>query len=48
MGRKYKRKTDKQRDSTALENATREVKEKGASVRVAAAMFGVPRSTLQD
>ena len=48
MGRKYKRKTNKQRDSTALENALKEVKEKGASVRVAAAMFGVPRSTLHD
>lgn len=48
MGRKYKRKTDKQRDPTAFENALMEVKEKGASVRVAAALFGVPRSTLHD
>ncbi|XP_037789962.1 uncharacterized protein LOC119585363 [Penaeus monodon] len=38
MGRKYKRKTDKQRDPTVFENALMEVKEKGASVRVAAAL----------
>lgn len=48
MGRKYKKKTNRQRDATVLQNALKEVQVNGASVRVAAAKFGVASSTLHD
>lgn len=48
MGRKYKKKTNKERDETALKNAFFEVQEKGASIRRAAEKYGVPKSTLND
>ena len=48
MGRKYKKKTNRERDAAAIENALKEFREKGGSVRAIALKFGIPRSTFHD
>ena len=46
MGRKYERKTSKERNATAIKMAIEEVEKRGTSIRKAALKFSVPRSTL--
>ena len=48
MGRKYKRKTSRERNETALRNAFTDVQEKRTTIRKAAEKYGVPKSTLND
>ncbi|XP_066946059.1 uncharacterized protein [Macrobrachium rosenbergii] len=48
MGQKYKKKTNRERDDTAIENALQDFKEKGGSVRTIAIKFGIPQSTFHD